>query len=131
MKSVAYVVLLAFVSLMGCNAAIAETLARTVTANQTSKIDGYTGWYDDCSFKPVNVDVATKPSHGSYSVRIVPGRIPDHTIFGSVNGCAGKPTKMLELYYRPAPGYHGADAMTIYVNLGGAPAAYSYEITIR
>ena len=42
----------------------AETISKSVPSGQSSKIDHFTGWNDDCSFKSLNIDIVSKPSHG-------------------------------------------------------------------
>ena len=111
--------------------ALAKTISKTVAPGRASNIDHYTGWNNDCSFMVIKIDVATKPAHGSVSTRITNGRIAAHADIGSAGTCAGKPTKVLNLYYNPAPGYHGSDSFSVNMSSGGSPQSYYYEITVR
>jgi hypothetical protein len=122
----------ALAALTGVEAALAQTIAKTVPPNRLSKIDHYTGWNDDCSFKQIKVDAPAKPAHGAYSVGIANGRIPADAKIGSSGACAGRPTKVLELYYKPDRGYHGPDSLSVNMSVGGSvPVTFYYEITVQ
>ncbi len=117
---------------LAATAAGAETLSKTVPAGQTTKLDHYTGWNDDCSFLEIAVNVLAKPAHGEVSHRIANGVIPANAKLGSAGSCAGKPTKVLELYYRPAKGFHGADTLTVEMTNGAQRSTtFTYEITVE
>ena len=111
--------------------ALAKTISKTVAAGRASNIDHYTGWNNDCSFMVIKIDVTSKPAHGSVSTRISNGRIPGHADIGSSSACAGKPTKVLNLYYKPARGYRGTDSFTVNMSSGGSPQTYYYQITVQ
>jgi len=116
---------------LAATAAAAETLSKTVPSGQTTKIDHYTGWKDDCSFLEIAVNVLAKPAHGEVSHRIANGVIPANAKLGSSGSCAGKPTKVLELYYRPAKGFHGADSLTVEMTDGFQHATtFTYDIVV-
>jgi hypothetical protein len=110
----------------------AETLSKSVPSGQTTKLDHYTGWNDDCSFLEIAVNVLTKPAHGVVSHRIASGVIPAEAKLGSSGGCAGKPTKVLELYYRSTKGFHGADTLTVEMTNGSQRSTtFTYEISVE
>ena len=116
---------------LAATAVAAETLAKTVPAGQTTKLDHYTGWKDDCSFLEIAVNVLSKPAHGEVSHRIAKGVIPANAKLGSSGSCAGKPTEVLELYYRPAKGFHGSDSLTVEMTNGGqSSTTFTYDITV-
>jgi hypothetical protein len=118
-------------SALAATAARAETLSRSAPSGQTTKIDHYTGWKDDCSFLEIAVNVLTKPAHGEVSHRIANSVIPASAKLGSSGSCAGKPTKVLELYYRPANGFHGSDALTVEMTDGfHRSTTFTYEISV-
>jgi hypothetical protein len=119
-------------ALAGGEAAIAQTISKSIPPNRSSKLDHYTGWNDDCSFKEIRVDPMSKPAHGSYSVVITNGVIPADAKIGASGVCAGRPTKVLELYYRPDRGYHGLDSLTVNMSVGGsAPVTFTYAINVQ
>jgi hypothetical protein len=110
----------------------AETLSKSVPADRTTKLDHYTGWKDDCSFLEIAVNVLTKPAHGDVSSHIANGVIPANAKLGSSGSCAGKPTKVLELYYRPAKGFHGADSLTVEMTNGSqSSTTFTYQISVE
>jgi hypothetical protein len=110
----------------------AETLSRSAPSGRTTKLDHYTGWKDDCSFLEIAVNVLTKPAHGEVSHRIASGIIPADAKLGSSGSCAGKPTKVLELYYRPAKGFRGADTLTVEMTDGFQHSTtFTYEISVE
>jgi hypothetical protein len=110
----------------------AETLSRSAPSGQTTKIDHYTGWKDDCSFLEIAVNVLTKPAHGDVSHHIASSVIPANAKLGSSGSCAGKPTKVLELYYRPAKGFHGSDTLTVEMTDGFQHSTtFTYEISVQ
>jgi hypothetical protein len=115
--------------------AMAGTISKTVAAGRASNVDHYTGWNNDCSFMLIKIDVTTKPAHGSVSTRITSGRISGHADIGSAGSCAGKPTKVLQLYYKPAPGYRGSDSFTVNMTSGSGFGAktqtYYYQMTVQ
>ena len=46
--------------------------------------------------------------------------------------CAGKPTEVLELFYRPTRGFRGADGFTVNLRVDGASArAFDYRLTLQ
>lgn len=117
---------------LAVTAAGAETLSRSALSGQTTKLDHYTGWKDDCSFLEIAVNVLTKPAHGEVSHRIANGVIPADAKLGSSGPCAGKPTKVLELYYRPTKGFHGADALTVEMTDGSQRSTtFTYQINVE
>lgn len=110
----------------------AETISKSVPAGQTTKIDHYTGWKDDCSFLEIAVNVLAKPAHGEVTHHIANGVVPANAKLGSSGSCAGKPTKVLELYYRPAKGFHGADSLSVEMTDGfQRSTTFTYEITVE
>ena len=117
---------------LAATAASAGDLSRSVPAGQTTKLDHYTGWKDDCSFLEIAVTVLTKPAHGEVSHRIANGVIPADAKLGASGSCAGKPTKVLELYYRPARGFHGADRLSVEMTDGSTRSTtFTYEIDVQ
>jgi hypothetical protein len=132
MRNPAIVAACALAALAGGEAAIAQTITKSIPPNRSSKLDHYTGWNDDCSFKQIRVDAMSKPAHGSYSVGIANGVIPADAKIGSSGACSGRPTKVLELYYRPDRGYHGPDSLTVNMSVGGsAPVTFIYAINVQ
>ena len=109
----------------------AETISKSVPSGQSSKIDHFTGWNDDCSFKSLNIDIVSKPSHGQVTSRIASGVIPPNAKTGSSGSCAGKPTKVLEVYYRPEKGFHGSDSFTVNMSFGGPGTYFYYTVTVQ
>jgi hypothetical protein len=124
-----------FLSLMLLQAnatARADTISKLVPADRSSEIDHYTGWNDDCSFKEISVNVVANPAHGVVISRIADGKIASHASIGSSGSCAGKPTKVLELFYRPARGYHGEDRFSVNLSVGNSsPVVYDYDVTVQ
>lgn len=111
--------------------ATAGTISKTVPAGRASKVDHYTGWNDDCSFLSVNVDILVKPAHGTLAPRTAMGRIGEAQI-GNAGACRGKPTKVLELYYKPARGYRGTDGFSVNMRTPkSAPVRYDYVVTVE
>ena len=50
-------------------------IEKSVPGDRSTKIDHYTGWNDDCSFKEIWVDVTASPSDGIVTHHIANGRI--------------------------------------------------------
>lgn len=110
--------------------ALAETLYKTVPAGRASKLDHYTGWNNDCSFMTIRIDVVGRPAHGTVSTRPTRGRIGSADI-GNAGACAGKPSKVLELHYRPSGGFRGSDTVSVNMRAGNRTVNYTYYITVR
>jgi hypothetical protein len=110
----------------------AQVISKTVPSGVKTKIDHYTGWNDDCSFKSLDIQVTTPPAHGEIASRIANGVIPSDAKIGSSGVCAGKPTKVLEVYYKSARGYKGPDSFTVDMSFGGSSAKdFSYSVDVR
>lgn len=111
--------------------ALAQTIYKTTPAGQSSKIDHYMGWNDDCSFKSLSIDVIAKPAHGAITSRIANGTITADAKVGTSGACAGKPTKVLEVYYKPEKGFHGSDTFTVNMSFGGSGSkAFYYSVNV-
>ncbi len=108
-----------------------QHLAKSVPAGSTTKIDHYTGWNNDCSFLMINIDVVQKPSYGTVTPRVSQGQITNANI-GSAGACLGKPTRVLELYYRPARGFRGQDSFSVNMRTPNSPpVTYVYSVTVH
>src|SRR4051794_39691122 len=91
----------------------AESMTRTVTAGQTTRIAVYTGWdpkYCGSAFGVVKISV--KPQHGKLSNRLIDTTIPNSR-FGSSGQCYGTPTKGLAVFYTVPRGFRGTDNFTL------------------
>ena len=93
--------------LAGGSAASAATLSKTAASGKTTKIDEYTGWNNDCSFLTISVNVSSAPAHGTVTSKVARGRITNAAV-GSAGSCFGKPTRVLQVYYRGKAGYQGS-----------------------
>ena len=130
MASKSFVVGLAL-SAAALSPALAQTIYKTTPAGQSSKIDHYMGWNDDCSFKSLSIDVIAKPAHGAITSRIANGTITADAKVGTSGACAGKPTKVLEIYYKPEKGFHGSDNFTVNMSFGGSGSkAFYYSVNV-
>ena len=119
-------------SLLALSPTHAETIEKSVPGDRSTKIDHYTGWNDDCSFKEIWVGVTASPSHGTVTHHIANGRITAEAKIGSSGTCAGKPTKVLELFYRPTRVFRGADGFTVNLRVDGSPAhVFDYRLTVQ
>jgi hypothetical protein len=119
-------------SLLAFSPAHAESIEKSVPGDRSTKIDHYTGWNDDCSFKEISVDVIANPSHGTVTHHIANGRIPAEAKIGSSGACAGKPTQVLELFYRPTRGFRGVDGFSVNLRVGSSPAhVFEYRLTVQ
>jgi len=105
--------------------------AKSARSGATVKIDHYTGWNNDCSFLEIKVDVVKKPAHGTVTPKIAGSRITKAEI-GSARNCLGKPTKVIEVYYRSKKGYRGKDPFTVQMRTpNSAPVTFVYDVTVR
>lgn len=103
---------------------------KSARSGKTQWIDAYYGWNNDCSFKTINVNVVSKPKHGTVSPKVEMQRIKQAQI-GSVGKCAGKPTKAVAVYYRSKPGYRGTDRFRIQMSVGGQSKYFNYTVNVR
>jgi hypothetical protein len=126
-------VLLLALAVLAAPPAGAQTnhLTRSVAAGSTTKIDHYTGWNNDCSFLMINIDIIQKPSHGTITPRVSQGQITNANI-GSTGSCLGKPSRVLEIYYRAAKGFRGQDSFSVNMRTpNSAPVTYVYSVTVQ
>src|SRR5215213_11368167 len=98
--------------------ATAATLSKTAMAGKVTKIDEYTGWNNDCSFLTISVDVSSPPSHGTVTSKVARGRITNAAV-GSAGRCFGRPTRVLQVYYRARPGFRGTDTFAVDMTVRG------------
>jgi hypothetical protein len=111
--------------------ATAATLSKTAMAGKTTKIDEYTGWNNDCSFLTISVDVSSPPSHGTVTSKVARGRITNAAV-GSAGRCFGRPTRVLQVYYRAKPGFRGTDTFAVDMTVRGQPTkTFTYSVSVR
>ena len=61
----------------------------------------------------------------------VDGTITADAKVGTSGACAGKPTKVLEVYYKPEKGFHGSDNFTVNMSFGGSGSkAFYYSVNV-
>jgi len=101
-----------------------ETTSRTLLAGRATNMGQYMGWKPDCSALPIRIDVVTKPAHGTAWTDIT-------TEIDTFSPCAGKPMRVLKLYYEPTPGYHGPDSFSIKKTSFGSPKTEAFAITVK
>jgi hypothetical protein len=119
------------VILAGSTFATAATLSKTAIAGKSTKIDEYTGWNNDCSFLTISVDVSSPPSHGTVTSKVARGRISNAAV-GSAGRCFGKPTRVLQVYYRPRAGFRGTDTFSVDMTVRGQPTkTFTYAVSVR
>jgi hypothetical protein len=109
----------------------AATLQKSAPSGKSAKIDEYTGWNNDCSFLTINVNVSSPPSHGAVTSRVARGRITNAAV-GSAGSCFGKPTRVLQVYYRSRAGYRGTDTFSVDMSVRGQPTKrFTYAVSVR
>jgi hypothetical protein len=117
--------------LAGPTCAMAATLSKTAVAGKSTKIDEYTGWNNDCSFLTIRVDVSSPPSHGTVTSKVARGRISNAAV-GSAGSCFGKPTRVLQVYYRGKAGFRGIDTFSVDMTVRGQPTkTFTYAVSVR
>lgn len=85
----------------------------TAVSGQSTKMQNYTSWNDDCASSTGTVKVLTKPQHGMISKRFVDSKISTHTRIPRVAYCTGVPVKALQVNYTSARGFHGTDNFSL------------------
>jgi hypothetical protein len=117
--------------LAGPTCAMAATLSKTAVAGKSTKIDEYTGWNNDCSFLTIRVDVSSPPSYGTVTSKVARGRISNAAV-GSAGSCFGKPTRVLQVYYRGKAGFRGIDTFSVDMTVRGQPTkTFTYAVSVR
>ena len=108
-----------------------KSYSKSAPSGKSHKIDSYSGWNNDCSFRTINVDIVEAPVHGQVSPRIVNSKITNSAI-GSSGKCRGKPTRAVAVYYKSKSGYRGSDRFKVRMSVGGgAPAFFVYQVNVR
>ena len=118
-KSIAAIVAVLFLTVQVADAKTVR-YSKTARANASTKIDHYSGWNDDCSFLTIDIDVVEKPRNGAVRPKLANGRIPRPQV-GSRQGaaCAGRPMKIIEVYYTPTRGFRGNDQFKVRMRTPG------------
>ena len=107
--------------------------SKSARANASTKIDHYSGWNDDCSFLTIDIDVVDKPAHGTVRPKVATGRIPRPQV-GSRQGaqCAGRPMKIIEVYYTPSRGFRGRDQFKVRMRTPGQrDVFFVYNVSVN
>ena len=108
---------------------LAEAKTYKAKSGKSTRIQGFTSWNSDCSYKPVRLEVTRQPKHGKVVPRLEVARIG--TILNGTSKCKGRKINKVFLYYTSKRGYKGKDAFRIRVRFGGTPQNFSYTINVK
>jgi hypothetical protein len=110
----------------------APLVPRTVPAGATVRLGHFAFLNPDCSFGGyAEVRALSPPAHGTFAIQ----QGEDYTNYAANNqryDCNKQKSRLIEVMYTPAVGYHGADEfvmLAIYPN--GSTATSRYTITVE
>jgi hypothetical protein len=90
---------------------------RAAQSGQVTMMRRYGNWHRDCQSQLGVVRPLSKPAHGKLSTRQVSGLIKSNR-FNPTDSCIGRTIEMVQIDYRPDPGYRGADTFSIEASWG-------------
>lgn len=109
----------------------ANAISKSVKAGGEVELAHWAYWDNACQGEPFDTRIVEAPKHGTTELRDAVFAIPSVTSSGASTGCVDKIVESTKVFYTPAAGYTGSDAVVVEFSGSSGTVRNAYSITVR